>query len=165
MTPSSRLYPLSWSEAAALADAVRRRGGKVVTTNGCFDLLHAGHVQYLEDARKLGDALIVGLNSDASVKRLKGAERPLNSSDARACVLGALRAVDAVVVYEEDTPTEFLKTVRPDIHVKGGDWDPEKMPETPLIRSWGGRVEVLRFVDGFSTTGLIERARDKDPRR
>lgn len=150
---------LSWDEARAAAAACRERGGTVVTTNGCFDLLHRGHVTYLAEARQLGDLLLVAINSDASVAKLKGPGRPLNPEDARAIVLGALRAVDGVCVFSEPTPVEWLRAVRPHIHVKGGDWDPAQMPETPVLAEWGGHVKALPYVDGFSTTNLIAKSK------
>ena len=131
----------------------------VVTTNGCFDILHRGHVEYLHAARQLGDLLIVGLNSDASVKKLKGPSRPLNDQNARAVVVGALKSVDAVIVFDEDTPVKWLQEVKPHIHVKGGDWDPKKMPETAVLERWGAKVVVVPYVDGYSTTKLIEKSR------
>jgi glycerol-3-phosphate cytidylyltransferase len=149
----------TWEEAAQLAQECKNRGGIVVTTNGCFDLLHKGHVEYLSAARQLGDLLIVGINSDASVKKVKGPSRPLNDETARAVVLGALKCVDAVCIFKEATPVEWLRVVQPNIHVKGGDWDPAKMPESPVLKEWGGTVKVLPYVEGFSTTGLIEKSK------
>lgn len=149
----------TWDEAAALAEACRARGGTVVTTNGCFDLLHKGHVTYLQAARALGDMLIVGLNSDASVQRQgKGPGRPINDQDARATVMQALRCVDSVCLFDEDTPIEWLRRVRPAIHVKGGDYDASKMVETPVLAEWGGRVVTLPFVPGYSTSALIAKS-------
>lgn len=133
-----------------------RQGRKLVFTNGVFDILHAGHVTYLEAARTLGDLLIVGLNSDASVRRLgKGDDRPINHEEDRAFVLTALRAVNGVVVFTEDTPNRLIEQLRPEVHVKGGDYDPEKMPETPLVRSYGGEVVILPFLPGRSTTAML----------
>lgn len=133
-----------------------RKGRKLVFTNGVFDILHAGHVTYLAAARSLGDLLIVGLNSDASVKRLgKGDDRPINGLEDRSIVLEALRAVDGVVVFEEDTPNRLIEQLKPDVHVKGGDYDPEKMPETPLVRGYGGEVVILPFLPGRSTTAML----------
>lgn len=152
---------LTWPQAQKLADECRARGGKVVSTNGCFDILHAGHVTYLAAARHLGDLLLVGINADASVKKIKGPSRPINSQEARAQVLAALRSVDAVCVFNEETPVEWLKSIRSDLHVKGGDWDPARMPETPVLAAWGGRVQALPFVDGFSTTGTIKKMQGK----
>ncbi|HSB23368.1 MAG TPA: D-glycero-beta-D-manno-heptose 1-phosphate adenylyltransferase [Burkholderiaceae bacterium] len=132
----------------------------LVFTNGVFDVLHRGHVTYLAQARALGAALLVGVNSDASARRLgKGPDRPLNSEDDRACVVAALQAVDYVVVFDESTPCELIERVRPDIYVKGGDYDIEALRETALMRSWGGRALAIPFVDGYSTTRLVERIR------
>jgi rfaE bifunctional protein nucleotidyltransferase chain/domain len=146
---------LSLDEALEL-----RRGRRLVFTNGVFDILHAGHVSYLEAARALGDLLIVGLNSDASVKRLgKGADRPLNPLGDRARVISALRAVDGVVAFEEDTPIDLIKILQPEVHVKGGDYDVETLPETPIVRGYGGEVVILPFVTGKSTTAIIDAIR------
>ena len=143
---------------AAQAEALRAAGRRVVFTNGVFDLLHVGHVRYLQAARALGDALLVGVNSDASVRRLKGPDRPLNPEDERAEVLAALRCVDGVCVFEEDTPHALIEAVRPHIHAKGGDYrTPDALPETPLVRALGGDVVILQLVPGRSTTRLIER--------
>jgi rfaE bifunctional protein nucleotidyltransferase chain/domain len=150
---------LDWAEARTLADACRARSGLVVTTNGCFDLLHRGHVEYLQQARQLGDLLLVGLNTDESVRRLKGPQRPLNDQDARAVVMAALKCVDGVCLFGEETPLDWLRAVQPDFHVKGGDYDPEQMIEKSVVETWGGRIKVLPFVPGFSTSGLIEKSR------
>ncbi|HVO06084.1 MAG TPA: D-glycero-beta-D-manno-heptose 1-phosphate adenylyltransferase [Burkholderiaceae bacterium] len=132
----------------------------LVFTNGVFDVLHRGHVTYLAQARSLGAALLVGVNSDASARRLgKGPSRPLNREGDRACVVAALQAVDYVVVFDESTPCELIERVRPDIYVKGGDYDIETLRETALVRSWGGRALTIPFVDGYSTTRLVERIR------
>ena len=132
----------------------------LVFTNGVFDVLHRGHVEYLARARLLGAALLVGVNSDASARRLgKGPDRPLNSEADRACVLAALQAVDFVLVFDESTPCELIERVRPDIYVKGGDYDIESLRETALVRSWGGRAVAIPFVDGYSTSRLVERIR------
>jgi rfaE bifunctional protein nucleotidyltransferase chain/domain len=139
--------------------AVRASGGTVVATGGCFDLLHAGHVETLRAARSLGDCLVVCLNSDASVRRGKGEGRPLQSADDRRRVLEGIRWVDAVVVFDEDTPLEVLDRLRPDVWVKGGDYDAAALPETPLVRSWGGEVVTVPYLPGRSTTDLVGRAR------
>lgn len=132
----------------------------VVFTNGVFDILHRGHVTYLAQARELGASLVVGLNSDASARRLgKGPDRPLNTELDRACVLAALESVTLVVIFDEATPVELLKRVRPQWYVKGGDYDIETLAETALVRSWGGRSCALPFVDGHSTTALVKRIR------
>ncbi|MDQ1681458.1 MAG: D-beta-D-heptose 7-phosphate kinase / D-beta-D-heptose 1-phosphate adenosyltransferase [Frankiaceae bacterium] len=139
-----------------LVDRVRARGGRVVATGGCFDLLHAGHVGLLEQARALGDCLVVLLNGDDSVRRLKGASRPLQPAADRAAVLSALSSVDAVVVFDEDTPEVALSRLRPDIWAKGGDYTIDALPESPLVASWGGQVVLLPFLPGRSTTRLVQ---------
>ncbi|MBX7134256.1 MAG: D-glycero-beta-D-manno-heptose 1-phosphate adenylyltransferase [Fimbriimonadaceae bacterium] len=142
-----------------LDEALAKRAGKrLVFTNGVFDILHAGHVTYLAQARALGDLLIVGLNSDSSVRGLgKGADRPINPEGDRAVVLSALRAVDGVVVFGEPTPEALILALKPEVHVKGGDYDPEQMPETPLVRSYGGEVVILPLLAGRSTTSILDR--------
>lgn len=130
----------------------------VVFTNGVFDVLHRGHVTYLAQARDLGASLIVALNSDASARRLnKGPDRPLNREQDRAEVIAALASVDLVTWFDEDTPLELIGEVRPALLVKGGDYDMDKLPETALIRSYGGRALAIPFVDGYSTSSLVER--------
>lgn len=146
-------------EAVALA---RRRGEKVVMTNGCFDILHAGHVSYLANARKLGDRLIVAVNSDASTKRLKGESRPINPLINRMIVLGALEAVDWVVPFEEDTPQRVIADVLPDLLVKGGDYKPEEIAGSEEVWANGGEVRVLNFEDGISTSNIIKAIKSKD---
>ncbi|GGH45530.1 PfkB family carbohydrate kinase [Microbacterium album] len=142
------------SDALALAGAVRAEGGTVVATGGCFDLLHAGHARTLAAARGLGDCLIVCLNSDDSVRRLKGPERPIMSEADRRDLLMALQCVDAVVVFDEDTPEEVLRRIRPDIWVKGGDYVAADLPETAVLREWGGRTMTVPYHPGRSTTRL-----------
>jgi rfaE bifunctional protein nucleotidyltransferase chain/domain len=130
----------------------------VVATGGCFDVLHAGHIASLDAARRLGDALVVLLNSDGSVRRLKGPGRPVVGQGDRARVLAALRSVDAVVVFDEDDPRAALNLLRPDVWVKGGDYTPEQLPEAADVRSWGGEVTVLPYLSGRSTTAILQRA-------
>ncbi|MER7112075.1 D-glycero-beta-D-manno-heptose 1-phosphate adenylyltransferase [Streptomyces sp. NPDC000229] len=141
-----------------LAEQVRARGGSVVATGGCFDLLHAGHVGLLESARRIGDCLIVCVNSDESVERLKGPGRPLNPLPDRVRVLAGLGSVDAVAVFDGDTPAELLSRLRPDVWVKGGDYSAEDLPEAEVLRAWGGQAVVLPYLDGRSTTLLARRA-------
>ncbi|MBW3602586.1 MAG: adenylyltransferase/cytidyltransferase family protein [Actinobacteria bacterium] len=151
--------------AASAADVVgraRARGGVVAATGGCFDLLHAGHVRMLQSARALGDCLVVCLNSDASVRRLKGPGRPLVSAVDRAAVLGGLACVDAVEVFDEDTPERVLARLRPDVWAKGADYAVGDLPEAPLVESWGGQAVVLPYVAGRSTTRLIEEVTRRD---
>jgi D-beta-D-heptose 7-phosphate kinase/D-beta-D-heptose 1-phosphate adenosyltransferase len=143
----------------ALMARVRASGGTVVATGGCFDLLHPGHVATLRAARGLGDCLIVCINSDASVRRLKGPSRPLVTDADRARVLEALEFVDAVVVFDEDTPAEVLDRLRPDVWAKGGDYAGADLPEAAVLRTWGGQAVVLPYLDGHSTTALVERSR------
>jgi len=150
---------LTWTEAAAAADDARRRGSLVVFTNGCFDLLHPGHLHVLRSARAMGGMLIVGVNSDASVRRLKGAGRPLVPLEARMDVLSELRCVDAVVPFEEDTPLELIRTIRPDVLVKGGDYAPESVVGAGIVLSRGGRVAIVPLLEGCSTTRLAEEIR------
>jgi rfaE bifunctional protein nucleotidyltransferase chain/domain len=132
----------------------------LVFTNGVFDLLHRGHVSYLAQARALGASLVIGLNSDASARGLgKGSDRPLNNEIDRAVVLAALESVSLVTLFDEATPLELLALVRPDVYVKGGDYDIDTLAETALVRGWGGRALTLPFVDGYSTTKLVRRIR------
>ncbi len=135
----------------------KQRGKTIVFTNGCFDLLHVGHVKYLQAARQLGDLLVLGLNSDASIKRLKGPNRPLIGQEERAHILAALDCIDYVVIFDEDTPLEVITELKPDILVKGGDYTPEGVVGRELVESYGGRVELINFVDGKSTTNIINK--------
>ncbi len=135
------------------------RQKKIVFTNGCFDLLHVGHVRYLQEARAQGDLLVVGVNSDVSVKRLKGPTRPIQNESDRAEILAALAAVDFVVIFTEDTPALLIEAVRPDVLVKGGDWKPEQIVGSSFVQSYGGQVKSLQFVDGKSTTSLIQKSK------
>ncbi len=137
------------------------RDKKIVFTNGCFDLLHVGHIRYLQEARNLGAFLFVGINSDASVRRLKGKDRPLQTEMDRAEILAALGCVDAVAIFSEDTPENIIEAVRPNILVKGGDWKPEQIIGSDFVKSIGGEVRSLQFINGKSSTSLIEKARIK----
>ncbi len=129
----------------------------IVFTNGCFDIIHAGHVQYLEQAKQLGDILVVGLNSDESVKRLKGSSRPINSEGNRALVLAALQSVDYVIIFEEDTPYELIEAIQPDVLVKGGDWKEADIVGSDIVKAKGGKVISLPFREGLSTTNIIDK--------
>ena len=140
-------------------DAERAKGKTIVFTNGCFDVLHAGHVRYLSAAAAMGDFLVLGLNSDASVRRLKGENRPINIEADRAEVLDALRSVDVVTIFGEPTAETLSSLVRPDVYVKGGDYTPETLPEAKIVNGYGGRVEFVPLVEGRSTTNIIERIR------
>ena len=149
---------MSWDVARAWRED---RRGRVVFTNGVFDLLHPGHVDVLVGARSRGDALIVGINGDASVKRLKGPERPIRSEADRAFLLASLEAVDAVCVFDEDTPLELVRALRPDVIVKGGDYTPDNVVGAAEVRSWGGELVIIPLTPGHSTTSIIERLRDQ----
>jgi len=140
-------------------NALRVQGKRLVATNGCFDILHTGHVTYLDAARQQGDALLVGLNNDASVRRLKGEKRPINSESDRAAVLAALQAVDAVCIFPEIRAIRFLALAQPDIYVKGGDFSVEELPkeERDIVTSFGGKIVTIGFVPGKSTTALQEK--------
>jgi rfaE bifunctional protein nucleotidyltransferase chain/domain len=150
---------LGLDELCAVLQAKRARGMKIVFTNGCFDIIHRGHVTYLQKARDLGDCLVVGLNSDASVKRIKGQDRPVNGEAARAAVLGALRCVDHVVLFEEDTPLNLIERIRPDILVKGGDWSVDEIVGADVVKASGGDVCTIAFEEGFSSSSIIEKIR------
>ena len=138
-------------------------GEKIVFTNGCFDILHAGHVAYLEEARDLGDRLVVAVNDDASVTKLKGSGRPVNPLEQRMRVLSGLAAVDWVVAFQEDTPERLLELLQPEVLVKGGDYGADEVVGADLVRGYGGQVKVLGLLDDCSTTAIVERLRDADP--
>ncbi len=139
---------------------VRGKGGRVVFTNGCFDVLHRGHEVYLTEARGLGDLLVVGLNDDASVRRLKGPGRPVNPAGVRAAALCALPCVDYVCVFQEDTPERLIRAIRPDALAKGGDYRVEEVVGGDFVRSYGGQVVTLTYVEGVSTTDILRRIKD-----
>jgi D-beta-D-heptose 7-phosphate kinase/D-beta-D-heptose 1-phosphate adenosyltransferase len=148
------------AEAIAFVERARAQGKRIVFTNGVFDILHPGHVRYLRDARALGDLLIVGINSDRSVKALaKAPDRPINGEAERAEVLGALASVDAVVIFDEDTPHAIIAALQPDILVKGADWGENEIVGRDVVEARGGRVVRVQLADGYSTTRLIERVR------
>ncbi len=149
------------SDAIDLAERTRDAGGTVVTTGGCFDLLHAGHVESLRAARGLGDALIVCLNSDASVRRLKGPQRPIVPVEDRAAVLAALSCVDAVAIFDDDSPARLLERLRPHVFVKGGDYRPSRLPEAAVLDAWGGRAVTVPLVAGHSTTAILQEVRHR----
>lgn len=148
---------ITWDDLPRWRDKLRQRGQKLVVTNGCFDLLHLGHVTYLECARNLGDALLIGLNSDAAVRQLKGDSRPVNSESDRAAVLAALESVSGVCLFQEKRATRFLGHAQPDIYVKGGDYTIEtiEQEERRVVEAAGGKVVLLPFVPGKSTTALL----------
>ena len=150
---------IAWDELPAWRAAMRASGKKLVVTNGCFDILHLGHVIYLEAARNLGDALLVGVNGDNSARELKGTGRPVNSATDRAAVLAALESVDGVCIFAEKTATKFLERTQPDIYVKGGDYTLETLnqDERRAVESAGGKIIIIPLVPGKSTTGLLEK--------
>ena len=154
--------PRVLSRESLLARFGRPRDRKLVFTNGCFDVLHPGHVEFLAQAKVLGDVLVVGLNSDASVRRLKGEGRPLLAEADRAAVLAASRSVDVVTLFDEDTPLELISALLPDVLVKGGDYDPDGIVGRETVEGAGGEVRVLPFVEGYSTTGILDRSQDAE---
>ena len=147
------------AEAVQFVEHERAAGRRIVFTNGVFDLLHPGHVRYLRDARALGDVLVVGLNADASVRRNKGPERPINREEERAEVLAALSVVDLVVVFDEDTPAEIISRLQPDVLVKGADWPADQIVGRDTVEARGGRVVRVPVEQGYSTTAIVERIR------
>jgi len=146
-----------FTSLAETVDLLKASGKTIVFTNGCFDILHAGHVTYLAEARRLGDVLIVGVNSDASVRTLKGPRRPIVPQEERATVLAALEAVDYVVVFDEPTPYTLIEAIRPHVLVKGGDWSTESVVGRDIVEANGGRVVIIPFVPGLSTTNIIDK--------
>ena len=134
---------------------------KIVFTNGCFDLLHKGHVDYLEKTKKLGDILIVGLNSDHSVSEIKGKNRPIQDESSRLAVVAALAAVDVTLIFSETTPIELIKTIKPDVLCKGGDWPIEKIIGAEFVQSYGGKVKTIPFINGYSTSNIEQKIRDQ----
>ena len=154
---------MSASQLRFAVEDAREHGERIVFTNGCFDIIHAGHVGYLEEARKLGDRLIVAVNDDASMRKLKGPGRPINPLDRRQRVLAGLGAVDWIVSFSEDTPEDLLADLRPDVLVKGGDYTLEEVVGAKLVQSWGGDVRVLAFIDDCSTSAIVEKMRQTDP--
>lgn len=154
---------VSRQQVSALADRIHERGGRVVFTNGVFDLLHPGHVRYLIDARALGDALIVAINSDRSVRANKGPSRPINPQHERAEIVAALRSVDAVTVFDEDTPQALIAAIQPDVLVKGADWDADNIVGRDIVEARGGKVVRVELAKGFSSTRLMEKVRGVRP--
>lgn len=147
------------SNLSEVVESYRRQGKKIVFTNGCFDLLHIGHVRYLEEAAKLGDVLIVGINTDASVQKLKGPTRPIQNESDRAEILASLKAVDHTVLFGEETPYNLIKQILPNVLVKGGDWKPDQIVGSDIVLANKGEVKSLLFIDGKSTTKIIEKSK------
>ena len=144
-----------------IIEPLRKMGKTLVTTNGCFDLLHTGHVHYLHEAAQLGDLLVVGINSDASVAGLKGPLRPIKGENDRVLLISSLKSVDYAFVFNEPDPCDFLSILKPDIHVKGGDYRQEDLPETVVVERYGGKVIIVPFTEGYSTTRLIDAIQTK----
>lgn len=151
---------LSWKELEEQLQSLRKNK-KIVFTNGCFDILHVGHVRYLQQAKTLGDILVVALNTDNSVQKLKGPSRPIQNESDRCEILSQLKSVDMVTLFDQPTPLEIIKIVKPDFLVKGGDWAPEKIVGYDFVKSYGGKVLSLNFIDGKSTTQIIEKSQLK----
>jgi D-beta-D-heptose 7-phosphate kinase/D-beta-D-heptose 1-phosphate adenosyltransferase len=151
----SSKYIQDWQELGRYLDAERREGKRIVFTNGCFDILHSGHVSYLEQARARGDVLVLALNSDDSIKRLKGEERPINQLSERIRILSGLESVSVITSFTEDTPINLLKTIKPDVFIKGGDYTIETLPEAPVVKAYGGTIEIMPFIPDRSTTNVI----------
>jgi D-beta-D-heptose 7-phosphate kinase/D-beta-D-heptose 1-phosphate adenosyltransferase len=150
----------TWAEIAIIVKDLKKIGKKIVFTNGCFDIIHAGHVEYLQEAAKLGDILIIGLNSDSSVKRLKGKNRPINSQIDRAKVLSGLETVSYIVIFEDDTPYKLIDHIKPDVLVKGGDWQPEMIVGADIVLANGGSVRSLSYKEGYSTSSIINKMKE-----
>ena len=148
---------VSRQEIQKIARILKKSNKKIVFTNGCFDIIHAGHIEYLREAKKLGDILILGLNSDSSVQKLKGRNRPINDENARAIVLSEFKSVDYIVIFQEDTPYDLIEIVKPDVLVKGGDWKETEIVGADIVKKYGGIVKSLEFKEGFSTTKIIEK--------
>ena len=150
----------TWAEIAIIVKDLKAAGKKIMFTNGCFDIIHAGHVEYLQEAAELGDILIIGLNSDNSVKRLKGKNRPINSQINRAKVLSALATISYVVIFEDDTPYMLIDHIKPDVLVKGGDWKPEEIVGADIVLANGGSVRSLSYKEGYSTSSIINKMKE-----
>lgn len=148
----------SLHDVQAYVEECRKAGKKIVSTNGCFDILHKGHAAYLREAKEQGDVLIVGLNTDNSVKKIKGPSRPINAEKDRALLLGELKPVDATFLFDEDTPEAFLRALKPDTHVKGADWKGKDIPEEAVVKEWGAKIHYASFIDGYSSSKIIERS-------
>ena len=145
-----------------IVTSLKAKGKKIVFTNGCFDILHVGHVRYLKEAKALGDILILGLNSDSSVKSLKGSDRPINNESDRAEVLSALKAIDYVVIFDEKTAENIVGEVKPDIYAKGGDYSIDTLPEAKIVAEHGGKTVLLQLVDGKSSTNIINKCKENN---
>ncbi len=150
-----------WNQACEQADRWKSLGYEVVFTNGCFDLIHLGHIHYLEEAARLGNKLIIGLNSDDSVKRLKGKNRPINDEQSRAALLAAMYFVDMVIIFSEDTPLTLIEKITPDILVKGGDYTEEDIVGNQHVKAMGGEVKTIPFLEGYSSSSIIDKIKSQ----
>lgn len=148
---------LKESDLGSKVNAIRKTGKRIVFTNGCFDLIHAGHVIYLKEAKKQGDILILGLNSDSSIKRIKGSKRPILDQESRAIIMDSFDFVDYIIFFNEDTPCNLIKKIRPDFLVKGGDWSSNTIVGADFVKSYNGVVKSIRYIPGNSTTGIIDK--------
>jgi rfaE bifunctional protein nucleotidyltransferase chain/domain len=157
MNYKNKIFSALDTKSLTLIEKWKGLGHKVVFTNGCFDILHSGHIKYLAEAADLGDRLIIGLNSDSSVKKLKGENRPVKSQNCRADILAFMSVVDMVIIFDEETPVKLIETILPDVLVKGGDWKPDQIVGSDIVIKNGGTVKSLNFLEGFSTTKIIER--------
>ena len=151
---------LTLKEFQKIRQDIKEKNLKLVFTNGCFDILHRGHIAYLNEARSLGDLLIIGLNSDSSVKKLKGSNRPYNNENDRAFVLNNLKAVDYIILFSEDTPYNLIKDIKPDYLVKGGDWKEGEIVGSDIVKEYGGKVISLKYIDNYSTTSFINKIKE-----
>jgi len=155
----------SGQEIIEIVNDLKKKGKKIVFTNGCFDILHIGHTRLLQKTRNFGDVLILGLNTDSSVRRLKGPERPIVNEKERAEILSALEFVDYIVFFDEDDPCKIISEIKPDIHVKGGDYDPndyKNMPEAKVVHEYGGKVEIIKIIEGKSSSSIIEKIKNEE---
>jgi len=155
---SNKIKTLSCAAGAVIK--LKQKNKKIVFTNGCFDILHAGHVSYLSKAKSLGDILVIGLNSDSSVRRIKGKPKPVVSQNDRAALLAALEAVDFVVIFKDPTPLRLIKAIKPDVLVKGGDWKKEDIVGSDFVESYGGKVKSLKYIKGLSTRSIIKKIKE-----
>jgi len=150
----------NWQEIEEISEELKRSDKKIVFTNGCFDILHAGHISYIREAKALGDILMIGLNSDGSVKRLKGPDRPINDQKSRALLLSELKSIDYIIIFEEATPYDLINCIKPNILVKGGDWKINEIVGSDIVLSTNGIVKSLKFLEGYSSTKLINRMKN-----
>lgn len=154
--------PVELKDFLKIRKQLKTGGKNLVFSNGCFDIIHRGHITYLNKAKELGDYLVIGLNSDSSVKKIKGESRPLNNESDRAFVLENLKPVDGVIIFEEDTPLNLISVIKPDFLVKGGDWKEDEIAGAGIVKSYGGKVVIIKYVDNYSTTSVINKMKNSD---